>query len=1042
MRSKVGVWIVILLFSIVTVYAAPVTISSSTTVSGAGCSNNANNDITVNNGAVVTVSCSAPGWKMKNLDVADGVITHDAEDTNGVVINSSANVTIESNGKIDVSGKGCKGGKGGDSGSNQGEDGYSAASGSCVQSDTGSGQGGTSSGDAGGGGSFGGDGLSGYPSGGSNGATYGTEDAPDTLGAGGGGAYYNASEGEINGTNGGGKVVIFVNDTFTADGPIIADGTISDGEGGAGSGGSVWISAGYVLGNGNITANGGKTDTNKINCGGSGGGGRVKVDYGNKKVPKGKKFKFNDPGDHIEIPSSPANSFNGDITLDAWIKPTQYNEFPFYGVIIQKETSYYLFFNPDGKVMMGLHVPGDWRAIISKKQLEINKWYHIVGTFQQSTKTFKIYIDDKLDNQAVETNLPSWDTSGSPVWIGSHISDSRYQFYGMIGDVNISNSVKYVETPTKIDNAQTYTFVNQGDQTIIPNSPANSFNGDITLDTWIYPTQYGTDPFFGVIIQKEASYLLHFEADGRVRFGLHVPGYWPGVVSNRHLELNRWHHITATFDQSTKTFKLYLDEVLDRYGVAASVTSWDQTSNGVWIGDHSDTRYQFFGKISNIKISNSVVEPKTVIGYDHSWAYTFTNEGDHQTVPSSNANSYNGDLSLITWIYATQYGSYPGAIIKKEGAYQLLFNQNGTINFSLHTSGGWVGTTSVSNLSLNKWYKVVGSFEQSTNTYRIVIDDRIDKQEVISTPTWDVSGNAVWIGSDQSNSQNQFYGKIDNFQTIRNRIMNSVTKEFPEVPSAVYSLDDSFYADDSIEFALPSGPIDTPDTTDFNSLNNPGKTKLKLDIPGMAKIAWLNDQPISDMLDFDKVTPNGAKQRCFNRDVNSTSGSKKLVERNDTPVKEGKDLDSGVRMGADNGGSYIEVDSSILGSTYDSSANISLYSIDCENFSIYHISSSFSSYDDLRTRGTKVADQSQGKHKGGSGTGSVLSGDVDPYATDIDCAGGLLTYTALHFQGTGGGGPGPEPPGPSGVPEFSDYALFLLLGITITGIFLIRERKI
>jgi hypothetical protein len=80
------------------------------------------------------------------------------------------------------------------------------------------------------------------------------------------------------GTAGGGLVQFTVDGTLTLNGAISASGVYNPGGyGGAGSGGSVWITAGTLQGTGTISANGGSTSPS--DDGGGGGGGRIAVYY-------------------------------------------------------------------------------------------------------------------------------------------------------------------------------------------------------------------------------------------------------------------------------------------------------------------------------------------------------------------------------------------------------------------------------------------------------------------------------------------------------------------------------------------------------------------------------------------------------------------------------------------------------------------------------------------------------------------------------------------------------------------------------------------
>ena len=183
----------------------------------------------------------------------------------GVTLNA-ANVQVDVGSKIDASGKGY---------------GYP---------DNGPGSVGNSQG--GGGGGYGAAGGAGSSAGG--GGAYGSSSAPVDLGS--GGANYG-----VPGGRGGGAIKIVASGTVTNNGQILANGasggtyswtettgdyksgytttTYTAGTGG-GSGGSVWIDAGGIMGSGSISAIGGNGVTGQNYNGGGGGGGRLAINAG------------------------------------------------------------------------------------------------------------------------------------------------------------------------------------------------------------------------------------------------------------------------------------------------------------------------------------------------------------------------------------------------------------------------------------------------------------------------------------------------------------------------------------------------------------------------------------------------------------------------------------------------------------------------------------------------------------------------------------------------------------------------------------------
>jgi hypothetical protein len=187
-----------------------------------------------------------------NLTLTNGAnLTHDAAQ-NGFYITALGNALIASSASINVDGLG-------------------------YGSDTGPGTGSLCKSGAGSGAGHGGAGQSSYnfespgnpPIVAPGGGTYGSSNAPITLGSGGA-----RTSGGGGGGAGGGAIKLTVAGTLQLDGAISANGLTGVTYSGSGSGGSIWISADSLTGIGSVSALGGAASS----CGAAGGGGRIAID--------------------------------------------------------------------------------------------------------------------------------------------------------------------------------------------------------------------------------------------------------------------------------------------------------------------------------------------------------------------------------------------------------------------------------------------------------------------------------------------------------------------------------------------------------------------------------------------------------------------------------------------------------------------------------------------------------------------------------------------------------------------------------------------
>lgn len=199
-------------------------------------------DITLQNlGRWITKSSTATNTIDNLLIQSGGTLTHNANTTVKAewIDVTATSVTVDAGGKIYALGLG-----------------YTAGNGP-----------GAGTGDSGG--AYGGNGGQGGT--GTPGTAYGSITAPDDLGSGGAG------------TAGGGLIKLTVSGTTNIDGLVTTEGVpISSSP--TGSGGSIYINTGILIGAGTITASGG-AQTNTVGADAAGGGGRIALYYTSKTFP-------------------------------------------------------------------------------------------------------------------------------------------------------------------------------------------------------------------------------------------------------------------------------------------------------------------------------------------------------------------------------------------------------------------------------------------------------------------------------------------------------------------------------------------------------------------------------------------------------------------------------------------------------------------------------------------------------------------------------------------------------------------------------------
>lgn len=96
------------------------------------------------------------------------------------------------------------------------------------------------------------------------------------------------------------------------------------------------------------------------------------------------------------------NLRGSDVTISAWIKLNEPGPFLFISTLPVYQNIYFLGLNYDKKLIMGV---GDEENSIltSNKELLLNKWYFVLGTYNDKTQKATLYINDEKDAEGIIT---------------------------------------------------------------------------------------------------------------------------------------------------------------------------------------------------------------------------------------------------------------------------------------------------------------------------------------------------------------------------------------------------------------------------------------------------------------------------------------------------------------------------------------------------------------------------------------------------------------------------------------------------------------
>jgi hypothetical protein len=145
---------------------------------------------------------------------------------------------------------------------------------------------------------------------------------------------------------------------------------------------------------------------------------------------------FDGVDDYVRVADS-ATLSPTQVTVSVWMKADAYNTDGNYPRIASKPGSFSLIMLSDGRLEWDLRTttPTDtWTSLANA--LQLNQWYHLVGTFDGKTAT--VYINgNRITSQQIVGN--SLTDSANPLCIGGESCNGDWTFDGIIDEVRIYN---------------------------------------------------------------------------------------------------------------------------------------------------------------------------------------------------------------------------------------------------------------------------------------------------------------------------------------------------------------------------------------------------------------------------------------------------------------------------------------------------------------------------------------------------------------------------------------------------------------------------
>jgi len=321
-------------------------------------------------------------------------------------------------------------------------------------------------------------------------------------------------------------------------------------------------------------------------------------------------------------------------------------------------------------------------------------------------------------------------------------------------------------------------------------------------------------------------------------------------------------------------------------------------------------------------------------------------------------------ITVAAWIYAKDGEDIPRGILSKdnlvassEREMDMLFREDiaNKIDFGFfNSSAEYNYLRSDSSLIFNKWHHVAATYNGST--INIYLNGVLDNTKNIVTDI-NLKSHPWRIGVQGYVLTRVFNGTIDDV-TIWNRRLNST-----EI-LRLYNLGASSVSS-ATNFTTSYG------STDFTTLANISAVPNMKLATAQASVRWINNVSAKD-----------------------------------------QDFDTNIKMGS----GFISMNVSALDSSLNASANVSIEVNGCYFPKIYHSSTFYTTFNDIKSNGQEC------------------NPSTTPACTNIVCANNRLNFTVEHFDGYGGEGE------EENVPELKDYALLFLITL-LFGAFVVMNKR-
>ena len=248
-------------------------------------------------------------------------------------------------------------------------------------------------------------------------------------------------------------------------------------------------------------------------------------------------------------------------------------------------------------------------------------------------------------------------------------------------DASLRNTGESVWIPGVFGDA---IFLNGSNQdAVIESAGALGTLSSITITAYL---KISSDVGWAWIATHGDNYGFYITDEGKVRFYFYDGSDWPGVNGNANVGDNQWHHVAATFNQSSGMISIYIDGNLDKSEQVSGSISYNIGSQFT-IGSMMGGRF-LKGSIDDLRIYDEALSQEEII--------QIMNNDDTHSPPKITNGQPSGYLPLGTTGTTLSIETNVGAICKYDDVPNLTFDE---MTYAFSTETGLLHTDSINGLS-------------------------------------------------------------------------------------------------------------------------------------------------------------------------------------------------------------------------------------------------------------------------------------------------------------------------------------------------------